>query len=386
MSLLPGATVKRGAGRLALIGAATIAVAAATLAAAPAHAQPAADPETAAAATPEIAVRTMSQDLGISRTEAEQRLRTQDTKDALADRLTRQLGSRAAGAYIDADTGRLVVNVTNARAAERVRTTGARSRMVEHSTQRLEEIKSVLGKHAVTGTTLAIDAQSNTVELTVPRSKASARARALLARAKSYGDAVDVTRTPGMPTTQAVYGGEAIYGGGIRCSAAFVTSGGYLLTAGHCTNAASSWSVSEGYLGPTAASSFPGNDYGAIRIDGVSGVGQVLQNGSPYEITHAATPPDGTYVCKTGSTTGTTCGTVLSYPSTVYYPSGTVYNLIETNVCTQSGDSGGALYASGNTAVGIVSGGTTISCSSSSYRSYFENVTEPLNAYGLSVA
>jgi hypothetical protein len=36
-----------------------------------------------------------------------------------------------------------------------------------------------------------------------------------------------------------------------------------------------------------------------------------------------------------GSTTGTTCGTVLAYNVTVNYAEGTVFGLTRTDICTQ---------------------------------------------------
>lgn len=388
MSLLSGAGKSGGAVRVCLVGAA--ALAATTIAAAPAQAAPAADPESAAGNVPTGTAQAMSADLDISQQEATQRLRDQRAKDALADRLKEELGGQAAGAFIERDTGALVVNVTTGGAAQHVRQTDARARVVDHDMQRLEEIKSALEDAAVTGTTLGIDVRANRVDVTVPRGEQNARIQDFLDRAHAYGDAVNVTRTSGAPRMQALYGGEAIYGGGSRCSAAFTThnSSGteYVLTAGHCTDAVASWDVDEGFLGPSVAASFPGNDYGAIRKDGsVTAVGQVINNGSAYEITNAGNPPVGTYVCKTGSTTDTTCGEILDYGVTVNYPSGTVTDLIETDVCTDSGDSGGALYASGNQAVGIVSGGSTLGCATPTFRSYFENVTDALGAYGLTL-
>lgn len=389
MSLLPGLCKRFGAARTCAVGI-TAALAAATLAAAPAQASTAASPESAAAKVPDGTERAMSADLGISRQEARERLRSQPAQDALADRLDEELGERAAGAFIERDTGHLVVNVTTARAARHVREANARARVVEHSMERLAKIKTALEDAAVTGTTVGIDVRSNSVDVSVPASNQKPRTQQFLDRAAAYGDAVNVTRPSGAPRAQALYGGEAIYGGGSRCSAAFAThnSNGteYVLTAGHCTDAISSWDVDEGYLGPSVAASFPGNDYGAIRKDGsVSAVGQVIHNGGVYEITGAGNPPVGTYVCKTGSTTDTTCGEILEYGVTVNYPSGTVTDLIETDVCTEAGDSGGALYAGGNQAVGIVSGGSTLGCTSPTFRAYFENVTDALSAYGLTL-
>lgn len=386
----PPTGARRRVTRQALAGAA-VAFAAAVLAPKPA---PAAAAENAAADAPaggdkagEVRageVRAMTEDLDISPAQARQRLSTQDATVALADRLSDALGSRAAGTFIDRESGRLVVNVTSAATADRVRSAGARPRVVEHSTGRLHDIQRALQRESVTGATLSVDVKDNVVEVTVPE-RSNADTRAFLRQARSFGDAVEVTRVSGIPRTAALHGGEAITGGQGRCSAGFVAEGGYVITAGHCTDAISSWDTGEGHLGSSVESDFPGDDYGLIRIEGsVDAAGAVVDGSGTTDITGAGTPPVGTYLCKSGSTTGTTCGTIRGYDATVDYPSGKVSGLIETDICSQGGDSGGALF-DGGTAVGVVSGGTDTGCSSSSFRSYFQPVEEALDAYGLTL-
>jgi Trypsin len=160
-----------------------------------------------------------------------------------------------------------------------------------------------------------------------------------------------------------------------------------VLTAGHCTEISSSWNDGSQPIGSTAASSFPGNDYGAISIDDPASLdpqGGVLANGGFQDISSAGRVPVGSTVCKTGSTTGTTCGTVLAYDVTVNYAEGTVFGLTETDVCTQPGDSGGPLFA-GSQAQGITSGGTIGGCSQGGFRSFFQPADEALSALGLTL-
>lgn len=92
----------------------------------------------------------------------------------------------------------------------------------------------------------------------------------------------------------------------------------------------------------------------------------------------------GQSICKSGSTTGLTCGTVQATGVTVNYAEGAVYGMVQTNVCTQPGDSGGSWF-SGSTAIGITSGGTVGACSQSGFQSFFQPVTEALSAYGVSL-
>ena len=211
-----------------------------------------------------------------------------------------------------------------------------------------------------------------------------------MARARSFGAAVRVERTPAVQT-QAFYGGQAIFRSGSRCSAGFNTRSGsgrnYVLTAGHCTDLRGTWRTSSGQtIGPVAGSSFPGNDFGAIRISNPAALdprGGVLHYGAFRDITGASRVLVGSPACKTGSTTGTTCGTVLAYNVTVNYVEGTVFGMTRTNICTQPGDSGGALYA-GSLAQGITSGGTIGGCRPG-FRSFFQPADEPLSTWGLTL-
>lgn len=303
-------------------------------------------------------------------------------KAELADRLTRQLGGNAAGAYLDRASGSLVVNVTSADAARQVRAAGAQPRTVDDSIRKLRRIQNALDRAGgVTGASWGVDVQTNSVVVNVPRGRDDARTRAFLRRASSYGDAVRIERVPGAVRPMLLRPGDAIHTSGSRCSAAFTVRGQneYVLTAGHCTDIGNRWTTSSGQLiGNTALSSFPGNDYGFIQVANPGALGAT--NGS---ISRIGRPPVGSQVCKRGSTTGTTCGQILGYNQTVNYPQGTVFGLIVTNVCVQPGDSGGALYRS-STGVGITSGGTTGGCGGF-FRSFFQPADEPIDRFGLSL-
>jgi streptogrisin D len=304
-----------------------------------------------------------------------------------ADRLTRDLGAQGAGAYLDA-SGRLTVNVLSARAAAQVRAAGAIPKLVSRSLARLQRVQAALDAvgSAPVGASWGVDLPTNTVLVSVP----AGRGAAFVAKARSFGAAVRIERAPAAQT-QAFYGGQAIYRGGSRCSAGFNTRSGsgrnYVLTAGHCANLGGTWTTSGGQtIGPVAASSFPGNDYGAIRISNPAALdprGGVLHYGAFRDITGAGRVPVNSTACKTGSTTGTTCGPVLAYNVTVNYAEGTVFGLTRTSICTQPGDSGGAMYA-GSLAQGITSGGTIGGCGAG-FRSFFQPADEALSAYGLTL-
>jgi hypothetical protein len=305
---------------------------------------------------------------------------------ATADRLTSSLGTQSAGAYLDA-SGRLTVNVLSAGAAAQVRAAGATPRLVTRSLARLERVKAALDAAAApVGASWGVDLPSNTVLVTVPAGAGAG----FVARARSFGAAVRVEHSRPVQT-QAFYGGQAILHSGSRCSAGFNTRSGsgrnYVLTAGHCTNLGGTWTTSSGQtIGPVAASSFPGNDFGAIRISNPAALdprGGVLNGGAFQDITGAGRVAVGATACKTGSTTGTTCGQVLAYNVTVRYAEGTVSGLTRTRICTQPGDSGGAMFA-GSQAQGITSGGTIGGCGGN-FQSFFQPADEALSVYGLTL-
>ncbi|MFE2032624.1 S1 family peptidase [Streptomyces scopuliridis] len=233
----------------------------------------------------------------------------------------------------------------------------------------------------VAGTAWYTDKASGKVVVTVD---STVTASEIATIKDSVGDAAGVTikHTPGK-INKLIAGGEAITTGGSRCSLGFnVRSGStyYALTAGHCTNISSSWSI-----GTRAGTSFPTNDYGIIRHSNAAAAdGRVyLYNGSYQDITSAANPSVGQSVRRSGSTTGVHSGTVTGLNATVNYGGGDiVYGMIQTNVCAEPGDSGGSLFA-GSTALGLTSGGSG-NCSSGG-TTFFQPVVEALNAYGVSV-
>jgi streptogrisin D len=388
--MTPPRTRRSGRGaRLAL--AALVAALAALLAAPAGNAAPRA--ATGSATWQATAADALARQAGIGRAQAVARLQAQAGQAALAERLGRSLGRHAAGSWIDRASGALVVNVLDRAAAARVRAAGARPRLVARSLQRLDRIKGALDRAGgAVGLAWGVDLPSDAVVVSVPAGQADAATVTFLARARAYGPAVRVERVGGPAATQAFYGGQAIYGGGVRCTSGFIArnSSGtqFVLTAGHCTDLASSWTTGSGQtIGPTARSNFPGDDFGSIRISNPSALnpqGGVLSGGRFLDITGVGRVPVGSTVCKTGSTTGTTCGRVLAYNTTVRYPEGTVRGLTTTNVCTKAGDSGGPLFA-GSRAQGTVSGGTVVACSSSSFRSFFQPTAEALSRYGLTL-
>ncbi|MEV8366461.1 S1 family peptidase [Streptomyces niveus] len=240
---------------------------------------------------------------------------------------------------------------------------------------------AVLGAD-VAGTAWYTDKATGKIVVTADSTVSAAELAEVKSAVADTDAGLTIKRTPGT-FSKLIAGGEAITTGGARCSLGFnVTNGStnYALTAGHCTNIGSSWSI-----GTRAGSSFPGNDYGIIQHSNPSAAdGRVyLYNGSYQEITGAGNASVGQGVQRSGSTTGLHGGSVTGLNATVNYGAdGIVTGMIQTNVCAEPGDSGGALFA-GTTALGLTSGGSG-NCSSGG-TTFFQPVTEALSAYGVSI-
>lgn len=264
--------------------------------------------------------------------------------------------------------------------------TAAQADAPQHfSAAQLGKAQASVLKADVAGTAWYVDKKTDTVVVTVDRTVSKAEVAKIKNSAGNLAGAVEINHTKGT-FKKLLSGGDAIYAdAGWRCSVGFnvhdSSGADYFVTAGHCTQGYPNWYTASGaYIGPTVASSFPGNDYGVVQYAGsVSPSGTV----GSQDITHAANAYVGEHVTRRGSTTGVHGGTVTGLNATVNYGSdGIVYGMIQTNVCAEPGDSGGSLY-DGTAAIGLTSGGSG-NCTSGG-TTFFQPVTEVLNAYGLSV-
>lgn len=302
--------------------------------------------------------------------------------------LTAQLGeSQTAGAYYDQATGALVVNVLTADAADQVRRAGASPRLVRYSMSTLHASEATLRRLArIPGTSWSIDPRSDQVVVSADSTVQGAKLAQVRRAVAGLGGTARLRTIPGK-LRPLILSGDAIWASGARCSLGFnVTVNGqpYFLTAGHCGVAFSSWSDSQGgaEVGQVVAATFPGNDYSLVQYDDpnadhTSAVD--LYDGTTQPIDGATDATVGMQVQRSGSTTGVYGGTVTGLDATVTYQEGSVDGLIDTDVCAEPGDSGGALFA-GDQAVGLTSGGSG-DCSSGG-ETFFQPVTAALAAYG----
>ncbi len=373
---------------------------------APAVAAPPGPPDTDVVIS---AAKALARGTGVGEAAAQRRLDREAVQTAVAERLSRSLGpDRSAGSWID-EGGSLRVAVTDAWAAAGVRTAGAVPVTVARSERRLTAHAAALGAAARAGRidevgSWGIDPVTNSVRVQTAGLRRDGAAARLVA---SSGGAVSVEVVPArtMTTALALVGGREFTGvdaGGapFSCSVGFgardANKNQRMVTAGHCLADASGFRARDLTLGNPLAVSFPGDDYGALKVfSRWKPVGRVeLWNGEQTPVRGSTVAAVGATVCKSGRTTKWTCGRIVSYQNTVNYGNGEVVSgLTRHNACVEPGDSGGANLSNGQ-AQGVSSGGALYPsggryvCGAKVGKttiSFFQPVREILSAYRLSL-
>ena len=245
------------------------------------------------------------------------------------------------------------------------------------SDAQLAAAKHAVNKSGVRGIAWYVDAASDRVVVTADSTVSKSEVAKLKA---AGGSPVRVERASGV--FQPLLGaGDAIYGSRYRCSLGFnVVKGGayYFITAGHCGKPEATWWTSSNHstlIGSTQGYSYPGNDYALVRYDN-----SAVAHPGGFTLADAFV---GENVTRKGSTTGVHSGRVTALNVSVRYQGGgKVSGMIQTTVCAEPGDSGGALY-DGTKALGITSGGSG-DCSRGG-TTFFQPLREAANAYGVSV-
>jgi streptogrisin C len=334
------------------------------------QAEPDRGPDTGRAAL----VEAMVADLGLSPAEAEELIDTQPAGIELSAELEAELDAGYAGSWFDQETGALTVAVTDPADAEIVTAAGAEAQVVSYSEAELEAIKEQFDELAEAddqamdaAISWGVDVIANQVVLTVTEGSADSFA----ALVEPHGDAVSVVESdirPELTNHPWLDGGIPFGVVGVvpdpLCSTGFNTRNlstgvGYVLTAGHCI-ASNRTARSHGInIGPAVASFFPTFDDALIRNDNP---GSWIQGPwiwtYPGFITVAGwtDPPVNTTICKSGMTTGVTCGVITQKNETVTFSGGqTVYWLTRHTACVEGGDSGGPNW----TSTGRLGTGTT---------------------------
>jgi streptogrisin D len=268
---------------------------------------------------------------------------------------------------------------------------GAEVREVDNSLPELAAGAKTLKQEAtIPGTSWAVDPRTNKILVTADSTVTGAKWNTIESTVKSLGsDMATIKKSAGTLKTF-VSGGDAIFGGGARCSLGFnVTAGDgspAFLTAGHCGVAAEQWSdTQDGQpIATVDQATFPGDgDFALVKYDDPATVAPSEVNvggGQTVAINQAADAEVGAQVFRMGSTTGLADGQVLGLDATVNYPEGTVTGLIQTDVCAEPGDSGGSLFTQDGSAIGLTSGGSG-DCTVGG-ETFFQPVTTALQAVG----
>jgi streptogrisin C len=329
----------------------------------------------------------MRRDLHLTAAQATARLAGDERAARTVGRLRDLLGAGFGGAWLSPDGAVLTVAVTDAAQAATVRAAGAQPRIVTRSEADLADLKARLDRNAERApyrvSDWHLDPESNRVVLVSTAANDEA-ALQFAAASGVPGDAVRVVTHSGRPRPFAdVRGGTPyVINSSTRCSVGFPVQGGFV-TAGHCGAAGDTVTTRRGAaLGTFADSSFPGNDYAWVKVTSNWSPRPVVDDytGGTIRVAGSQESPVGATVCRSGSTTGWHCGTILARDATVRYEAGLVTGVTRTDVCAEPGDSGGA-WITGTQAQGVTSGGTG-DCATGG-TTYFQPINEILAHYRL---
>jgi streptogrisin C len=310
----------------------------------------------------------MKRDLGVSADQATAQIKRAKWASGVATQLRTKAGSAYAGSWLTDQGMTLNIGVTDDAMAAQVRAAGAVPKLVTRSASQLDAAKQALDKAATKADRSLpgwyVDLAANKVAVQALPGQ-STKAKALAAAAGVPASALKVVTAKARPKPLAdVIGGEAYFvtlpEGTARCSIGFAVDGGFV-TAGHCGAVGTpTFDQNQAPTGEVSASVFPGDaDFGVVKTNADVTLQPFVDdfNGNALPVNGSTESPVGAAICRSGSTTGTHCGTILAKNQTVNYPEGTVTGLTQTDVCAEGGDSGGS-WLSGDQAQGVTSGGS----------------------------
>jgi streptogrisin C len=312
----------------------------------------------------------MQRDLGLSADQSVARLKRAKWASGVAAKLSAETGGDFGGSWLAADGTTLKVAVTNSAAAKTVKAAGAVPVLVKSSEQKLDAAKAKLDSARADAkglTSWYVDVTTNKL-IVVAKPDAAAKATAFAESAGVASANVSVVTSTAQPKTLAggdLHGADPYFitlaEGTARCSIGFSVQGGFV-TAGHCgTPGDKTFDQTQAPLGAVKANTFPGDaDEGFVAVTEAGFTEQPFVNdfkGNLLPVAGSTEAPVGAAVCRSGSTTGTHCGTIEAKDQTVVYPEGAVTGLTRTNACAEAGDSGGP-WLSGDQAQGVTSGGS----------------------------
>jgi streptogrisin C len=310
----------------------------------------------------------MKRDLGATGDQAAARVKRAKWASGVATKLRTEAGTAYAGSWLTDNGMTLNIGVTDAAMAGTVRAAGAVPKIVDHSVAELDGAKQALDATATKADRdlpgWYVDVAANKVAVQALAGDA-AQARKLAEDAGIPADSVKVVTVKAKPKPLSdAIGGEAYFitvpEGTARCSIGFAVQGGFV-TAGHCgAKGSPTFDGAQAPQGTVTASVFPGDaDFGVVQTNADVTPQPFVDdfNGNALPVAGSTEAPIGAAVCRSGSTTGLHCGTILAKNQTVNYPEGTVTGLTQTDACAEGGDSGGS-WLSGDQAQGVTSGGS----------------------------
>lgn len=346
-------------------------------------ADPGSEPDPAATADASSldphAVEAVAREHGISVAQARTRLSREQELAERGARLERELRGRSGGSYLDR-AGELVVTTLDEAGDAAVRRGGAKHQRVDDTSARLEAVMRQLDRQAErTGAGGVqgwyVDVPSNAVVVTVTEGADDQATRAMLDLVSRLGSSARIEHAPASETPRTtawlVGGFQFVPPTGGTCSVGFNTvdsaNRNVVLTAGHCVTS-TGWNSRNGYyIGQTRTANYPGDDFGTFW-NSYPSYWQPSVSVSKYNGTYVNvrgiwnTPAVGATVCKSGRTTGYTCGKITALNQTVLYDGKfTLYGLVRHNACVEPGDSGGSNISAGAYALGVTSGAATVS-------------------------
>ncbi|MBB5939867.1 S1 family peptidase [Streptomyces zagrosensis] len=343
-------------------------------------------PAAAVAASP-AALSALQRDLGLSEEAAISRLAAESRAGDVDRRIRERLGESLGGTWYDARGEKLVVAITDPADAAAVRAAGATPQRVTHSEKVLRTAVRRLdgaGERApdeVSG--WRTDPVGNTVVVRY-RSASDKAARAFVQATGVRTDLVRYERVREAPRPLIdVVGGNRYWTSKYGCSVGFTVNGGFV-SAGHCGEVGETTTQPSGRF---KGSSFPGDDMAYVQVNAGNTLVPAVnryRNNERVNVAGSREALVGASICRSGGTTGWHCGTIKSWDSSVDYGEyGQVTELLETNVCAESGDSGGSAIA-GQQAQGVTSGGSG-DCKQGG-TTWFQPVNEILQTYKVTLA
>ena len=337
-------------------------------------------------------LQALVRDLHLTPAQVVERLRNEARLTPVEERLRKKLGARFGGSYLSGATSNvLTVATTSTSDVPMIAAPGAEPRVVDRSYAELRGILTLFVEDAPPPAAGAIivrfpEVRINKVVVLSPRPKI------VKDHIEASGLEDEVLVRPSNERPQPLYdlaGGDAYYiDGRTRCSVGFSARRGTqnaFVSAGHCGKAGSTTTgFNQANQGTFQASVFPGNDYSWVAVNSNWTPQPWVRNatGSTVNVAGSTEAIEGAAVCRSGSTSGWHCGTVLQRGAVVQYPEGNVTHLTRTDACAEPGDSGGPFIA-GDQAQGVTSGGAG-DCSAGG-TTYFQPLAPILNAYGLTL-